>query len=112
MQLRQGDLPDPRPGAAGEQADVGRDRVEADGDTAQGAMGGDHAVHGPLSLEVVVGLTEGQVAARGEPGDDPAGELGMGVDPGAHGGTAESQLAELLARAWRQRRRARSTCPA
>ena len=95
LDLGQGDLGDPRPRAAGQQPDVGGDLVEGDGRGAQGTVGGHHAVQGGLGLEVVVGLGEGELAGRGQPGDHSPGELGVGVHPGAHGGPPQGQLAEL-----------------
>ena len=96
LHLGEGDLGDPGSRAAGEQADVGCDRVERDGGPAQGAVGRDHRVEAPLRLEVVVGLVEGKSEVGGETLDHPAGERRVGVDPGADGGAAEGQLAELV----------------
>ncbi len=68
--------------------------VSATAHASQGAAGRHRRVLGRLRLEVVVGLAKGEAGDCGEAGDHPAGELGMGVDAGAHGRAAQGQFAQ------------------
>jgi len=45
---------------------------------------------------VVVGFSHGHPGTPAEVTTDPAGELGMGIDPGAHGRASQGEFAEVF----------------
>jgi hypothetical protein len=80
--------------AAAEQADIVGDLVQGHGAAFQGAARHHHGILGRLRLEMVGRFDEGQPGGFGQAGNDPPGELGMGIDAGADGGAAQGQFVQ------------------
>src|SRR5579862_261453 len=92
LRFRQPDLADAAARAAAEPADVVGDLEEAHGDGLEQSAGLYQAVLGPLRLEVVGRLAEGDFRAAPEVVHDLAGEVRMAVEAGADRGAAKREF--------------------
>src|SRR5439155_22966494 len=94
LQLGQEDLREAGSRARAHQAQVVRDLRQRDGNDLERAGGLDEAVACGLCLEVVGGGRDRETGLARELVAYARRKLGMGVEPGAGGGTAERDLAE------------------
>ncbi len=94
LQLGQQQLADAGTGAAGQQADIIGDLIEAAGDGVESARQLDHGVVGGQRLKFVRGGAEGQSGNGGHLPGDRFVPADLGVEAGADGGAADGEAVQ------------------
>ena len=92
--FRQLEFSQARARAGAQETDVVGDLHQRDGHGVEGARGFDDGVVGGQGLELVLGADERVPGHGGDLGGEGLGEIGVGIEAGAHRGAALGQLQE------------------